>query len=269
MKILTLGNGFIASHLPYNKILDRLQPTEQSINDMLVIHKPDVIINCIGFCGNPTVDQCEILKEKTSITNTVIPIILANQCRRLNIRMINIASGCIFYGLSPHMYNSGWKEEDIANPVSYYSKCKYSCDLAISSLPNVTTLRIRMPVSSQINPRNFITKIKNYQQLIDIPNSMTFMDDFVKVVDFVIKNDKTGIYHCTNPDTLTAVEVMQEYQKYDQNHQFSIISEDELDNMTVAKRSNCILNSGKLEKSGFQMTPAKEALQICMKAYCS
>jgi 3,5-epimerase/4-reductase len=36
--------------------------------------------------------------------------------------------------------------------------------------PNVLILRLRMPVSDDLHPRNFVTKITKYEYVVDIPN---------------------------------------------------------------------------------------------------
>lgn len=294
MKIITLGNGYVASHLPYEIVNYRLTPNIVHMMDFIDTYKPDVIVNCTGFCGRPNVDQCEAEKSKTYMANVVVPSMLAQECEKHHIKMIHIGSGCIYFGESPNYHvvqydgtpapsgfikfggvlnmpcrniDEGWKETDFANPKSYYSKTKYACDLMLGEMPNVTTLRIRMPISTQNNQRNFINKIRGYKEVIDIPNSVTFMDDLTRCIDWAIESNQAGIFHVTNPDPLSAADVMREYQKYDPAHAFSIIDEAELDRITIAKRSNCIIDSTKLKKAGFTMTPTKEALEHCMKEY--
>ena len=293
-KIITLGGGFIADHLPYEKITSRIEYSAQCIRSLLDVHKPDVIVNCIGKTGRPNVDWCEAHQAETSMANVVIPILLADVCQKSGIHLIQIGSGCIYFGESPNFHylqgngkpmpnpelssftmylptikvDEGWSETDVANPKSFYSKSKYACDLSIGQMDHVATLRIRMPVSEQNQPRNLINKLKGYTQIINIPNSMTFMTDFVRCVEWVIDNGHTGIWHVANPGTLTAVQIMQEYQKYVPHHTFdTLYTEDQLDALTVAKRSNCILNTDKLTNAGFEMAPADLALQQCMKNY--
>lgn len=300
MKAVILGRGFIATHFfmdpLYTRVgskvrLNNISDIEQVIEE----HKPDVIINAIGFCGKPNVDQCEIEKDKTSFANVALPIMLAQATAKHSIHLVHIGSGCIYFGESPNYHylqgdgspwpdmgystqsftvivpgikvDDGWKETDFANPQSFYSKTKYACDLAIGDMSHVTTLRIRMPISEYYDGRNLITKLSNYKQIINIPNSVTFMTDFERCVDWTIQQGKTGIFHITNPDTLTAAQIMREYQKYRPEHYFTTISERELDNLTIAKRSNCILNTDKLTNAGFIMTPAEEALKECMNNY--
>jgi 3,5-epimerase/4-reductase len=295
MNVFTIGGGFVSDHLNYPKIKDRVELSEKLINNLIDNYKPDVLINCIGRTGSPNVDWCEANKEIVASTNTALPIMLAEACAKRSIHLIQIGSGCIYFGESPNVfyhhpymamtapknqegldfYNSikstkidtGWKEADFANPKSFYSKSKYACDLMIGSMSHVTTLRIRMPISTKDSPRNLINKLKGYKQVIDIPNSVTFMDDLVGCVDWAVKNSQTGIFHVTNKDPVTAAQVMKEYQKYVPEHKFEVITEQQLDSLTVAKRSNCLLDSSKLELAGFHMSPSVKALEDCMAKY--
>lgn len=297
MKVLTLGNGFIADHLPYEKYTKKLPIDSGLTFEERVIDKyrPDVVINCIGKTGRPNVDWCEKNKEETVLINTALPIVLADACARHSIRLIQIGSGCIYFGESPHHHylqgdgsavpdigpattswtfvypsikiDDGWREEDFANPISHYSKSKYACDLALNTMKHVCTLRIRMPISDRDNPRNLINKLRGYKQIIDIPNSMTFLSDLTRCVEWAVDKERSGIYHVANPEPLTAAQIMTEYKRYFPKHEFEIINEWQLDNLTLAKRSNCILDTQKLQSAGFTMTPSKEALEKTMAEY--
>lgn len=264
MKIFTIGNGFVSDHLNYNKIIHRLAFDYQQINNVLDLYKPDVLINCIGKTGRPNIDWCENNKSITAMTNTALPILLAEVCNKKSIHLIQIGSGCIF---TQCPNSDGWRETDLATPPSFYSRTKYACDLILGEMKNVTTLRIRMPISTKVNNRNLINKLRGYSQIINEPNSVTFMTDLEDCVKWFINNGKTGIYHTTNPGTLSAVEIMREYQNYVPEHKFDIITVEQLEKLTLAKRSNCILNTEKLNNAGFYMKPAKEALKDCMKDY--
>lgn len=276
MKVMTLGNGFVADHLPYDRILkpgERIEPYRENLAYLLSRDKPDVIVNCLGKTGRPNVDWCESHKTETYMANVTMPLMIAEWCEGNNVHLINIGSGCIFFGPSPYKGHSsdakdpGWREDDFAKPESFYSKTKYSCDMMIGSMPHVTTLRIRMPVSNKDVPRNLINKLRGYKQVIDIPNSMTLMSDLVRCIDWMAEKRPGGIWHVANPQPLTAARIMKEYQKYVPDHQFEIITEGQLDQMTVAKRSNCILNTDKLRAAGFNMTETQEALETCMAEY--
>ena len=285
MKVMTIGAGFVADHLPYEKIPEHVEIDWQKVRALFSYHRPQVLINCIGKTGRPNVDWCESHKSSTAESNIVVPLLLADLCEKFDTHLINIGSGCIYFGDSPNGYwhatppgpdqfpsgsewlDTGWKETDFANPQSFYSKTKYSCDLVLGQMTHVTTLRIRMPISEKKVPRNLINKLKGYKQVIDIPNSVTFMNDLVRCIDWAANNRPGGIYHVANPQPLTAARIMKEYQKYVPDHSFEIINEQQLDQLTKAKRSNCILNTEKLQLAGFQMTNSEEALVNCMAKY--
>src|SRR6185437_11177549 len=93
--------------------------------------------------------------------------------------LLHIGSGCVFYGESPDP--KGWKEYDFANPISYYSKCKYAADLMLGTLPNVGVARIRVPLDDQPYPGNIIDKLAAYPKIIDVENSLTVILDMIKV----------------------------------------------------------------------------------------
>ncbi len=276
MKVIVVGNGFIASHLKYEIIKDRLFADDFHIAEMLDVHEPDIVINCMGYCGVKNIDDCETNKERTLESNLVIPTILATECNKRNIKMIHIGSGCIFYGESPNIKVSlagpkdmGWKETH--NPklqnASFYSKIKYACDLAVGNLPNVCVLRIRMPISHKNGPRNLINKLLKYENILEAENSVTFIKDLVRVIDWVIENNKTGIYHVTNPTPMTHIQLLEEYRKYHPEHKYNKINEEQLQNFITAPRSNCLLNTDKLTSEGFAMTPTVQGLEECMASY--
>lgn len=46
---------------------------------------------------------------------------------------------------------------------------------------NVLILRVRMPISDDLSPRNFITKISKYEKVVNIPNSMSVLYDLLPI----------------------------------------------------------------------------------------
>ena len=91
---------------------------------------------------------------------------------------------------------------------SFYSETKSYMELMVRNYPNVLQLRLRMPIDGDLsNPRNFITKIANYAKVVDIPNSMTVLDELVPMaVDGAVRG-LTGAYNWTNPGAISHNEV--------------------------------------------------------------
>lgn len=286
MNVLVLGKGFISEHLSYKKYIKHITTDEIAFQKNIIdVYRPDVIINCIGRTGSPNVDWCESNKAETAEANINIPLMMASATEKYGIKLIHLGSGCIYFGQSPNKYydcgcnfseecdcdsniiDTGWKETDFANPKSFYSKTKYAADLALSSMEHVTILRLRMPISSLNTPRNLLNKLIGYPKVLEQLNSVTFINDLVKAVDWSIKKNKTGIYHVTSPVPLTHSVFLDEYKKYVPKHIYSKINESELDTMVAAKRSNCILDSNKIIKEGFEFTDTYTNVRRCIKDF--
>lgn len=263
--ILVLGNGFVAKHLPYNKITERIECSDKQINNILNKYKPTILINCILKSGYNNIDWCETHKSESYIANTVIPAILAHECDKLNIHLIHIGSCSIFSGKAPHA--TGWKEDDFSNAKSYYSKTKASLDTIINGLKNVTILRILMATSSINHPRNLLNKILEYKQVLEEPNSITFMDDFVRAIDHTIKKQLRGIYHTVSDMPITHSMLLLEYQKYFPTFTYESISAEKLDTIIPIPRSNCIISNKKLCDAGFNFTPVDIAIKDTIKKF--
>lgn len=268
MKILVLGQkSFIGSHLPYPTLEERICPNRRVVNvEILDRHKPDVIVNCIGRTGSPNIDWCEQNKVETSITNTALPIMLAELCEEKNIKLIHIGSGCVFYGAAPN--GIGWTENDTANPKSFYSKTKLAADLTINGIGNTCILRIRMPISGDKNPRNLLSKITKYRKVVMEYNSVSLVPDIVRAVDWAIAKDKTGIYNITSPDPISHRLLLEEYKKYNPAHEYESINGTELDSICNAARSNCVLDVSKAINEGFQFGDTYENTRACVREFC-
>lgn len=289
MNIVLLGShGFVAKHilasnktiLPYNKRFYNDTDITYFVRE-LKAQNADVVINCIGATGNPNIDSLENDKQKTFFTNTIIPIALASACDKFGIHFIQLSSGCCYYGLSPAVpywmheigylldghTDPGWKETNFGNPQSTYSRSKYASDIVLEKLSSVCTLRLRMPVSCDHSQRNLITKLIGYPKVLEEPNSVTFIDDLVRAVQWVIDNKKTGIYHVALPKPLTHSVFLEEYKKYVPSHTYEKIDTKQLDALTTAPRSNCILNVDKIQKEGFVFEDTSKAVIRYVKEF--
>ena len=91
------------------------------------------------------------------------------------------------------MGGAGFTEEDAPNFFgSFYSKTKAYMEDMLKSYKNVCILRVRMPISDDLNPRNFVTKIVKYDRVVDIPNSMTVLQDSLPISLLMADRKLTG-----------------------------------------------------------------------------
>ncbi|CAN6573854.1 unnamed protein product [Malus baccata var. baccata] len=250
--------------LPYEYGRGRLQERSQLMADILSV-KPTHVFNAAGVTGRPNVDWCESHKPETIRTNVVGTLTLADVCRDHGLLMVNYATGCIFEYDDAHPPRSGigFKEEDTPNFAgSFYSKTKAMVEELLKEYENVCTLRVRMPISSDLsNPRNFITKISRYNKVVDIPNSMTILDELLPISVEMAKRNLRGIWNFTNPGVVSHNEILEMYKNYiDPSFKWTNFTVEEQAKVIVAARSNNEMDASKLKKEFPELLPIKESL---------
>jgi 3,5-epimerase/4-reductase len=272
MKILIIGNGFIGGRCAKkwdNVILfDKMIEGVADILQLLDQHKPDVVLNAAGIVGKPNVDWCETHQVETWRGNTILPLQIAEACKQHGIYMLHIGTGCIFYGEAPH--GKPWKEDDLANPLAVYTRCKYAADLVLSTLDNVGIARIRMPIDSIPHPANLIDKLVAFDKVVDVENSVTVVEDMIDVFYSLLEEQAPGIFHVTNPGSIKHMEILSMYKEIvDPQHHNEWISAKDLVEQGLADktRSNNIMQSTNLEKYNITMRPVREALRDTLTKY--
>lgn len=273
MKILIFGTGYLGSRMA--GVWSDAVTTDAQIDDRAAVlraldeHKPDAVVNAAGVTGRPNVDWCETHQAETYRANTIGPLVLAEVCQEKNVYFLHLGSGCIFYGDSPDP--QGWREEDIANPIAYYSRTKYAADLLLSRLPNTAIARLRLPIDHIPSPRNLIDKLANYKHVIDVTNSVSIMEDTLSALHQMIEKRVTGIFHVTNPGVLRYRDLMELYrEQVDPTYTTEWIQDSELETRGLAnRRSTVVIQSTRLAEYGIQMRPIDEAVRDTIKKYAT
>lgn len=250
--------------IPFEYGKGRLEERAQLLADIQSV-KPTHVFNAAGVTGRPNVDWCETHKPETIRTNVVGTLTLADVCREHGILMMNYATGCIFEYDEAHPIRSGigFKEEDKPNFTgSFYSKTKSMVEELLKEYDNVCTLRVRMPISSDLsNPRNFITKIARYNKVVDIPNSMTILDELLPISVEMAKRNLRGIWNFTNPGVVSHNEILEMYKEYiDPSFKWVNFTLEEQAKVIVAPRSNNEMDASKLKKEFPELLPIKDSL---------
>jgi len=267
-RILILGKGFIGSRLQRGLKCNISNTRIYSFKDAQnVINKyhPKIIINCIGQTGRNNVDGCELDKDKTLFANTFIPILLAEVALRNKIKLMHISSGCIYK--FDYAKDRPIEEKKLPDFFDlYYSRTKIYAERALEVLCskyNILILRIRIPLDDKPHARNILTKLINYRRVINIPNSITYIPDFISALKHLINIDALGIYNVVNKGGLRYCELLEVYKKYVPDFSY-----EEMDHRKLGLvRTNLILSTQKLEKTGFIVREIKEILEECVKNY--
>lgn len=228
--------------------------------------KPNYVLNVAGITGNPTVDWCEDHKQDTYLININGTLNLADACWRKNIHMTYYATGCIYVYDNEHPLGTKFTEKDSPNfSGSTYSNSKRLVEEALKIYDNVLILRIRMPISDKLEPKNLLSKLTKYAKVINIPNSVTILPEMLPISLKMTKSKITGIYNFTNPGTITHNEILSLYKKYiNPDFVWSNFTVEEQDNILKSKRSNCYLDTSKLEEL-YPITEIKQSLEILLQ----
>ena len=234
----------------------------------LLRDKPEFLINSAGYTGKPNVDACELHKADCLFGNAVLPGIIAQACTDAGVPWGHVSSGCIYSGTRPD--GSGFKEDDPpnftfrTNHCSFYSGTKALGEEVLADAPGVYIWRLRIPFDNVENPRNYLTKLMRYQTLLAATNSISQLEEFCAAT-FACweKRVPFGKYNVTNPGAITTHEVVEHIQRSGVCRKDFAFFKDEDEFMHVAAktpRSNCVMDSSRLEGVGIEMTEVHEAV---------
>ncbi len=216
------------------------------------------------------------------------PMVLAIVCKELRVHFTYLGTGCIFEYDEAHPLSepitgrsegvnmndmgedAGFKEEDKPNFFgSSYSVVKGFTDRLMHLFEDdVLQLRIRMPITGQRGPRNFITKIATYPRVCSIPNSMSVLPDLLPIALRMMQDRKRGTYNFTNPGVIAHNEILRMYQEIvDNEFTWENFTVEEQGAILASKRSNNYLDTRKLERDYPEVRPIHEAVRAMLVQY--
>jgi 3,5-epimerase/4-reductase len=267
-KILILGKGFIGQRL--HQAWGCAVSTRKIFNydDVIAIIKkikPSVIVNCIGETGSSSTDDCEQSIQSTMHANTIIPILLAEACFRHRIKLVHISSGCIYH--YNHRKDRPINEKRMPSFFDlFYSRTKIYAEGGLHALlgqSDILMVRIRIPLDNRPHPKNLLTKLLSYKKVINVPNSVTYLPDFILALEHLIKIDAKGIYNVVNKGGLKYPKLMNTYKKHTPDFKYELVDYKKLGLL----RTNLLLSTLKLERSGFRVRKINDVLDECAREY--
>ena len=287
MKILLFGgNGYIGSEfvsqlLPLTNIkLVRLLSSRHAdgsgysfkeLDNLIKGIKPSVIINCAAYVGGNSIVNCEDHKDQAIQSNVVFPQMLGEICKERNIILGHMSSGCVFNGYPA----GGYEEDDVRNMTfntkcSFYTGTKAMAEDLLNDVEKKYIWRIRLPFDEMNYPRNYLTKLMQFDKLVVSINSLSNRKELVTAcIECIMKAGPFGIYHVTNPggirtDEITAM--MRNILNIDKNFQY-FESIEAFEKISAIPRSNTLLNTEKLGRAGIVMTPVHESVEKALKQW--
>ncbi len=253
------------------------EDSDRVVEDEILETAPTHVASFIGRThgpGNNTIDYLEGGPDKLTVNlrdNLFAPLVLAEICKKHFIHFTYIGSGCIFtYTDERPLGSAPFTEDDVPNFYgSSYSVVKGFTDRLMHHHDNVLNIRMRLPISDQINPRNLITKLAAYHKIMSIPNSVTVLPDLLPALLELMRKRHIGTVNLVNHDSIEHTEILSEYiEQVDPSHTYELVSINEPTEFARSlkkKRSNCHLDTKVLGELCPQIANSKEAVKRAIK----
>jgi 3,5-epimerase/4-reductase len=201
--------------------------------------------------------------------NLYSPLNLALLCKERGLHFTYLGTGCIFEYDEEHPFGqevNGFTEQSKPNFFgSGYSVVKGFTDQLMNNAifeDTVLNLRIRMPITDEVNERNFITKITNYQKVCSIPNSMTVLNDMIPIMVRLAQKNICGPVNLTNPGLISHNEILEMYKEIvDPTFTWKNFTIEEQNQILASKRSNNFLETRILESLEPDVKNIKESMR--------
>ncbi len=265
MKILiTGGKGLVGKNLEeklkekfnvfaFGKNELNVEEKEKVIDKVNEI-KPDIVIHCAAFSN---VDGCEVEREKAYKINSFGTQNIAIACEEIKSKLIYISTDFVFDGKKGTPYS----EIDMPNPINHYGKTKLLGEYYVSHiLRNFIIIRTSRIFGKY--GKNFASRFplllkekKEFYLTTDVISCPTYVEDLVRAIEFLIKNDFRGIINVCNKGECSWFEFGKKVIELVQKNGVKIIPVKFSDyNEKKALRPHySILNTDLLETLGFKM----------------
>ena len=260
--------------------VNSIKDIQKEIDSKTPTHIVSFIGRTHGKIGEKVYTTIDYLEQKDKLCENVqdnlfSPMVLGILCSQKNIHYTYLGTGCIFKYDNEHPLifdkeMNGFTEESLPNFFgSSYSIVKGFTDQLMTLLKdNVLNLRIRMPITTEKNGRNFITKITSYDRICSMPNSMTVLPELLPFVIDMMKNKLVGTINLTNPGVISHNEILEMYKEIvDPSFSWKNFSQEEQRSILSADRSNNFLETKKLELLYPQIKNIKDSIRECLLDY--
>ncbi len=261
------------NHIEAKTRVDNTSECFDEINQIQPTHIICLIGRTHGSIGDKQYTTIDYLEQPGKLVDNIrdnlfSPLSLALKCQTDNIHLTYLGTGCIFKYDEDHDWESGvgFDETDIPNFFdSSYSVVKGFTDRLMHQLSSVVlNLRIRMPITSTLHPRNFITKITSYEKICSAANSMTVLDELIPLAIDMAQRGEVGTINLCNPGTITHNEILEMYKEIvDPDFTWKNFTYEEQMEILAAGRSNNYLTTSRLEDM-YNVLNINESVRHCL-----
>ena len=290
MKFLVYGvNGWIGGkvykHLKENGFqveegnvrVENIQELEREIEEKKPTHIISLIGRTHGTYEGEYIGTIDYLEKPGKVFENVRdnlfgPMVLSLLSKKYNFHFTYLGTGCIFQFDENHPFGEekdGFDESALPNFFgSSYSIVKGFTDQLMHLLEdNVLNVRIRMPITDELNKRNFITKITKYAKVCSVPNSMTVLNELIPIMIDMSCKKVTGTVNLTNPGLVSHNEILEMYKEIvDADFTWNNFTIEEQNEVLASGRSNNFLETTRLSSMYPEVKNIKDSVRdILMK----
>lgn len=203
------------THLDYPEI-DLTKIFEDLVLKKLERFKGDILLHFAAFTD---VDAAENQRGNKNAACWQLNVEgtqkLVSVCQKLNLKMVYISTDFVFAGLDGPNFEVD-KVAEFESEISWYGWTKLVGEKIVAqNLPHFLIARTSYPYRANFENktdfiRNIITKFANnvsYPAFVDQFLTPTFIDNFVKASNLLIKENQQGVWHVVDNTTLTPHEI--------------------------------------------------------------
>lgn len=248
----------------------------RSVEEELVKLSPSHVVLLIGRTHGPGYATIDYLETPGKLVenirdNLFCPIAMSLFQTKYHFHLTYLGTGCIFDDHPSVRGDVPFTEEDEPNFFgSSYSIVKGFTDRLLHHpvLQPTLNLRIRMPIAPFYHPRNFITKIVQYEKVCSIANSMSVLSSLFPYMTELIQSKEKGTWNLCNPGAITHQEILEMYKEIvDPSYEWKTFSIEEQNQILLSKRSNNHLDTRKLQRRFPSVPPIHAAVQTALHYY--
>lgn len=224
-------------------------------------YQPTAVIHTAAMTQ---VDQCETEKELCDSLNVDAVANIIEACKQHDAHLLHLSTDFIFDGKK-----GNYKEDDEANPLSYYAESKWSAEQLVenSNLKNWSIARtiIIYGITHKMSRSNLVLWVKASLEagkaitvVDDQFRSPTLAEDLAMGCWLIIDKKANGVFHLSGPETKSIIELAYEVADHFQ-----------LDKSLISPISSTSLNQAakRPPKTGFDISKAKELLDYDPKPF--
>ena len=248
--------------------IDEMDITDkESVDKVITAANPDAVIHCAAYTA---VDAAEDNAEVCRRVNVDGPLNIAQTCKKLDIKMIQISTDYVFNGQGERPFEA----DDPTDPVSVYGLTKRDGENAvINTLDKYFIVRIAWVFG--VNGKNFVKTMLNLSKTHDtltVVNdqfgSPTYTYDLARLLVDMVQTDKYGIYHATNEGFISWYDFAVQIFKAAGINTVTVkpVTTAEYGVSKAVRPFNSRMSKEKLTKAGFERLPKwEDALERYIK----